>query len=131
MKQYLIDEETLRELLRAGHTLAILERDGVDNWWGWMEGREEYLTDCLRELPWNEGKTYADLNEIVEEEDYDIDNLVDDEIEAFWEEPHLVGEWIITPGKNHECPFCHDKYHYEYPHCPSCGAKLGKEWENA
>ena len=84
MKQYIIDEDTLRELLRAGHVLAILERDGVDNWWGWMEGREEYLADRLRELPWNEGKTYADLQEIVEEEDYDIDNLVDDEINAFW-----------------------------------------------
>jgi len=85
-KQYLIDEDTLRELLHAGHTLAILEREGVDNWWGWMEDREEYLADCLRELPWNKGKTYADLQEIVEEEDYSIDNLVDDEIEAFWEE---------------------------------------------
>ena len=85
-KQYLIDEETLRELLHAGHVLAILERDGVDNWWGWMEGRGEYLADCLRELPWNEGKTTEELNEIVEEEDYDVDRLVEDEINAFWEE---------------------------------------------
>ena len=85
-KQYLIDEETLRKLLHAEHTLAILERDGVDNWQWYMEGREEYLVDCLRELPWNEGKTYADLQEIVEEEDYSIDNLVDDEIGVFWEE---------------------------------------------
>ena len=86
MKQYLIDEDTLRELLRAGHVLAILERDGVDNWQWYMEGRKEYLTDCLGELPWNDGRTYDDLQEIVEEEDYDIDRLVDDEIEAFWEE---------------------------------------------
>ena len=85
-KQYLIDEETLRELLRAAHTLTILERDGVDNWSWYMEGRNEYLIDCIGELPWNDGKDYADLQEIVEEEDYDIDNLVDDEIEAFWEE---------------------------------------------
>ena len=85
MKQYLIDEDTLRELLRAEHTLAILERDGVDNWEWCMESRKEYLAYCIGELPWNEGKTYADLQEIVEEEDYDIDNLVDDEIEAFWE----------------------------------------------
>ena len=84
-KQYLIDEETLRELLRAAHILAILERDGVDNWWGWMEGREEYLIDCIGELPWNDGKDYADLQEIVEEE-YSIDNLVEDQIVAFWEE---------------------------------------------
>ena len=85
-KQYLIDEDTLRELLHAAHTLAILERDGVDNWWGWMEGRTDYLAQCIGELPWNEGKTWADLQEIVEEEDYDIDRLVDEEIEAFWEE---------------------------------------------
>ena len=85
-KQYIIDEDTLRELLHAGHTLAILERDGVDNWQWYMEGRKEYLADCLGELPWNEGRTYTDLQEIVEEEDYDIDRLVDDEIEAFWEE---------------------------------------------
>lgn len=86
MKQYLIDEDTLRELLHAWHMLAILERDGVDNWHGWMEGREEYLVDCLSELPWNQDKTYADLRDIVEEEDYSIDNLVDDQINAFWEE---------------------------------------------
>ena len=86
MKQYLIEEDILRELLHAAHTLAVLERDGVDNWQWYMEGRKEYLTDCLRELPWNEGKTIEKLNEIVEEEDYSIDNLVDDEIEAFWEE---------------------------------------------
>lgn len=86
MKQYLIDEDTLRELLHAEHTLSILERDGVDNWQWYMEGRKEYLADCIGELPWNEGKTINELNEILEEEDYDIDNLIDDEIEAFWEE---------------------------------------------
>ena len=85
-KQYLIDEDTLRVLLRAGHTLAILERDGIDNWWGWMEGENEYLADCLKELPWNEGKSADDLMAEVEEEDYSIDDLVDDEINAFWEE---------------------------------------------
>ena len=85
-KQYLIDEDTLKELLYASHKLEILERDGVDNWNWYMEGRTQYLADCLRELPWNEGKTTEELNEIVEEEDYSIDNLVDDEINAFWEE---------------------------------------------
>ena len=83
-KQYLIDEDTLRELLHDSHKLAILERDGVDNWNWYMEGREEYLTDCLGELPWNQGKTCEELNEIVEEEGYYIDNLVDDQIAAFW-----------------------------------------------
>ena len=31
-KQYLIDEDTLKDLLTAAHYYAILERDGVDNW---------------------------------------------------------------------------------------------------
>lgn len=84
-KQYLIDEDTLKELLYASHKLAILERDGVDNWAWYMESYNEYLTDCISELPWNEGKTIEDLNEIVEEEGYYIDDLVEDEIEAFWE----------------------------------------------
>lgn len=86
MKQYLIDEDTLRELLLAAHTLSILERDGVDNWWGWMEGREDYLAENAAMLPWNEGKSVDDVMEEVLSEDYDVDDLVDDQIAAFWEE---------------------------------------------
>jgi hypothetical protein len=85
-KQYLIDEDTLREFLRAGHILAILERDGVDKWCGWMDGREEYLAECASMLPWNEGRSIEDLMAQIEEEDYYIDDLVDDQINAFWEE---------------------------------------------
>lgn len=126
-KQYLIDEDTLRELLRDSHKLAILERDGVDNWSWYMEGREEYLTDCLGELPWNQGKTCEELNEIVEEEGYYIDNLVDDQIAAFWEEDAVKeGEWIVTPMDNFKCSICHDIYHNTYAYCPSCGAKMHK-----
>ena len=126
-KQYLIDEDTLRELLYSSHKLAILERDGVDNWSWYMEGREEYLTDCLGELPWNQGKTCEELNEIVEEEGYYIDNLVDDQIAAFWEEDAVKeGEWIITPMDNFECSICHDEYRGVYAYCPSCGAKMRK-----
>lgn len=86
MKQYLIDEDTLRELLVAMHTLSILERDGVDNWWGWMECREEYLAENAAVLPWNAGKSVDDVMEEVLQEDYDVDDLVDDQIAAFWEE---------------------------------------------
>ena len=127
-KQYLIDEDTLRELLCDSHKLAILERDGVDNWSWYMAGYEEYVAECAAMLPWNEGRSAEDMKEQFEDEDYYIDNLVDDQIEAFWEENRtLDGKWIITQGKNHECPFCHDRYYYVYPHCPSCGAKLESE----
>ena len=56
-KQYLIDEDTLKELLYASHKLEILERDGVDNWSWYMEGRTEYLAECASMLPWNEGRS--------------------------------------------------------------------------
>ena len=85
-KQYLIDEDHLRTLLEAVHILAILTRDGVYNWWGCMENKEEYLTDCIAELPWNKRKTIGELVDIIREEGYDIDDLVDDQIVAFWEE---------------------------------------------
>lgn len=85
-KQYLIDEDTLRELLHDSHKLAILERDGVDNWSWYMEGRTQYLAECAAMLPWNEGRDVEDLMGQVEEEDYYIDDLVDDEMAAFWEE---------------------------------------------
>ena len=84
-KQYLIDEDTLKELLCASHKLAILERDGVDNWNWYMEGRTQYLAECAAMLPWNEGRSAEDLMPLVEEEGYYIDDLVDDEMCAFWE----------------------------------------------
>lgn len=83
-KQYLIDEDTLRELLYNSHKLAILEQDGVDNWSWYMEGRTKYLAECAAMLPWNEGRSTEDLMPLIEEEDYYIDDLVDDEICAFW-----------------------------------------------
>jgi hypothetical protein len=85
-KQYLIDADTLRELLYASHKLEILERDGVDNWCGSMEGRTEYLTESAAMLPWNCDKPYDEIRVQIEEEDYYINDLVNDQIEAFWEE---------------------------------------------
>ena len=84
-KQYLIDEDILRELLYDSHKLAILERDGANNWEWCMESRKEYLAECAAMLPWNEGRSVEDLMAQIEEEDYYIDDLVDDEMCAFWE----------------------------------------------
>lgn len=85
-KQYLIDEDTLKELLYASHKLEILERDGVDNWEWCMESRKEYLAECASMLPWNEGRSDKDLMAQIEDTYYNIDDLVDDQIEVFWEE---------------------------------------------
>ena len=86
MKQYLIDEDTLRELLINSHKLTILERDGVDNWQWYMEGQNEYIAECAAMLPWHEGKSSMDLIEFVREEEYYIEALAQDQIDAFWEE---------------------------------------------
>ena len=85
-KVYLITEETLRGLLYDSHKLTILERDGVDNWSWYMEGRTQYLAECASMLPWNEGRSVEDLMVQIENEGYYIANLVDDQINAFWEE---------------------------------------------
>lgn len=86
MKQYLIDEFLLSQFLRDCHKLAILERAGVDNWEWYMEGRTEYLAECAAMLPWNEGRSIEELMVQIKDEDYYIEDLVDDQIEAFWEE---------------------------------------------
>ena len=95
-KQYLIDEDTLKDLLTAAHYYAILEHDGVDNWEWYMESRKEYLIEGIREMPWHQGKSWEDLEQYIKEEGYMVSDLVDDEIEAFWEE-------FVHPCE--ECPF--------------------------
>lgn len=45
MKCYKVTEEDLLEFLSAYHKLQVLERDGVDNWAWYMEGRKDYLKE--------------------------------------------------------------------------------------
>ena len=147
-KQYLIDEDTLRELLNDSHKLAILERDGVDNWSWYMAGYEEYVAECAAKLPWNEGRSAEDMKEQFEEEDYYIDDLVEDQINAFWEGYCPSGEWIrkehiINEYSDTEssftCSCCNKKYKRgeytpkkfveEHKFCPNCGAKMDSKAE--
>lgn len=102
-RQYLIDEDTLKELLYASHKLEILDRDGVDNWSWYMEGRTQYLAECASMLPWNEGRSDEDLMVQIEDEDYYIGDLVDDQIKAFWEEH-------ICPVANYNDEIFHQIY---------------------
>lgn len=45
-KLYIIDEKRLVDLLTKECRLEVLERDGVDNWSWYMEGRFDYLVEC-------------------------------------------------------------------------------------
>ena len=47
MKHYVIDEETLLELLQDSARLACLEWDGVHNWEWYMESRLEFVAEML------------------------------------------------------------------------------------
>lgn len=47
MKNYIVSEERLLELLEAENTLRCLEWDGVDNWTWYMEGRRRYIAEAL------------------------------------------------------------------------------------
>ena len=83
MKYRLVPEEELLDLLRDSHRLACLDWDGVDNWHGYMEGREDYIAMCLKET-----KQYKDMNKnlikgIVYAKDIDFQDLAEIDIEAY------------------------------------------------
>lgn len=123
-KYYLVDEEALRDFLVAEHTVAILDKAEYNYGIG-LEVYNEYIAEMLGNLPWNEYKTAEDLRKIAEEEGYGVYSLARDQVEAFWVPHHITpGEWIVTNGKNHKCSLCGDIYHFTYPYCPSCGAKM-------
>lgn len=58
----LVDEGMLRVLLDDYHTLRILQGDGVDDWEGYMEGKEDYL-NTYSNLVYNKPITIDDLVE--------------------------------------------------------------------
>lgn len=46
-KHYIVPEERLLELLETEARYQCLEKDGVDNWTWYMEGRESFIADAL------------------------------------------------------------------------------------
>lgn len=74
MKYFKVSEAELRDYLLAVNKLACLERDGVDNWTWYMEGRASFIAECL-------GKTVEE----VRENDLDFEDVVDLDIQSFQE----------------------------------------------
>ena len=68
MKKYIIDEEELKELLYDHYVLNCLYEYGVDNWFGYMENRTEYINSMLGKKPyqddWDEDADFIDIVEI-------------------------------------------------------------------
>lgn len=69
---YLITGKRLLELLEAEAQLICLERDGVDNWTWYMEGKSNFLAEALN-LP----------IEQIREMDYDFCDLAQVELNEF------------------------------------------------
>lgn len=69
---YLITKERLLELLEAKLKLNCLERDGVDNWTWYMEGKYHFLAEVLN-LP----------TEQIYELDYDFGDVAYCDLESF------------------------------------------------
>lgn len=76
MKRYIIDEETLRDLLYHTYKYEALEYGGVDNWEWYGESEEDYLDFVL-------GTTNLRGMDIEDGFDY----LVEDELKKYCELP--------------------------------------------
>ena len=72
---YIVSKERLLELLKAENELNVLERDGVDNWTWYMEGRRQYL---------KEGAEIYGVN-IDDNEDFDFEDLAELALQDFEE----------------------------------------------
>lgn len=72
---YIVSKERLLELLKAENELNVLERDGVDNWTWYMEGRRQYL---------KEGAEMYGVN-IDDNEDFDFEDLAELDLQNFEE----------------------------------------------
>ena len=72
MKYYKISEEKLLKLLTSTERLNCLECNGVDNWFGYMDNRTEYIAYCLNVS-----------EEKVEEEDLDFIDIAKNELNEY------------------------------------------------
>lgn len=66
MKQYIINEDELKELLNAYFTLDALECGGVDNWEWYGDSFQEYLKDRLEKGSYD--NTYEGFQILIDNE---------------------------------------------------------------
>lgn len=65
MKQYIISEERLRELLYDHYILDCLYEAGIDNWNGFMINKTEYINNALGEYNLENFDKNCDFDDIV------------------------------------------------------------------
>ena len=78
---YAIHGAVLRQLLIDSFKMEVLSLYGPDEY---KTGERACLAIAMLELPWNDGCSYGDVLRIIDEEAYDVERLIDDQMDAFW-----------------------------------------------
>ena len=82
MAKYEIDGVTLHHLLVDNFKYETLCLYGEDEY---SIGERFEMAKLMCELPWNQGRSIDDMLKIIDEEDYDVEQLIQDQIDTFWE----------------------------------------------
>lgn len=82
MARYEIDGATLHHLLVDNFKYETFCYYGEEEY---GRGLRIEMARAMLELPWNEGRSMNDMYRIIDEEEYDIEQLIQDQIDTFWE----------------------------------------------
>ena len=82
MAKYEIDGATLHHLLVDNFKYETLCLYGEDEY---SIGERFEMAKLMCELPWNQGRSIDDMLKIIDEEDYDVEQLIQDQMDTFWE----------------------------------------------
>ena len=79
--EYKINGEILHHLLVDNFKYETLCMYGEDEY---CRGIKIEMANAMANLPWNEGRSIDDMMKILDEEEYDVEDLIQDQINAFW-----------------------------------------------
>ena len=82
MAKYKIDGTVLLHLLVDNFKYETFCLYGEDEY---SHGVKIEMAKAMANLPWNEGRSIDDMMKILDEEEYDVEDLIQDQIDVFWE----------------------------------------------
>lgn len=89
MFDYKINGAVLHHLLVDNFKYETLGLYGEDEY---TNGIRFEMAKAMLDLPWNAGRSIDDMIKIIDEEEYDVEELVQDQIDAFWEADRIKRE---------------------------------------
>ena len=133
--EYKINGTVLHHLLVDNFKYETLCLYGEDEY---CRGIKIEMARAMTNLPWNEGRSIDDMMKILDEEEYDVEDLIQDQINVFWEADKIKpveGEWLTDTEyydddysecnvrKVFVCSRCGRTERRKEPYC-HCGAKM-------